>query len=336
MRDAQDDGRKAYRILTSHYAGSGKPRVISLYTELTSLVMTNETVTDYVIRAEKAACALKAAGETISDSLLIAMLLKGLPDSYNPFVVVVTQNHKDQTFSDFKEQLRSFEQTELARKSTNAEDSIMNLKTDNRNSRSNVHMSNADSREKPTSNFKCFKCDKIGHIARNCRVTATTGRNKLWCSHCKSNTHSYQSCRRVNRQHVGYKDSAKHVSDHAEPEHSFMFKVEDDISTEYTSNRGKGKLLVDCGATTHIINDISKFITFDTRFESDKHFIELANGSKSNNIALKRGNANVQLYDINGKCVQVMLENALYVPTYPQNIFSIHAATKKGVTISGI
>ncbi|KAJ8040941.1 hypothetical protein HOLleu_15401 [Holothuria leucospilota] len=46
MRDAQDDGRKAWKMLSEHYAGTGKPRVISLYTELTTLVKAvNETVT---------------------------------------------------------------------------------------------------------------------------------------------------------------------------------------------------------------------------------------------------------------------------------------------------
>lgn len=38
MRDAQDDRRKALKILRAHYAGTGKPRLISLYTELMSLV----------------------------------------------------------------------------------------------------------------------------------------------------------------------------------------------------------------------------------------------------------------------------------------------------------
>ena len=37
IRDAKDDGRKALKILREHYLGTGKPRVISLYTELTSL-----------------------------------------------------------------------------------------------------------------------------------------------------------------------------------------------------------------------------------------------------------------------------------------------------------
>ena len=37
MRDAKDDGRKALEILRSHYRGNTKPRIIALYTELTSL-----------------------------------------------------------------------------------------------------------------------------------------------------------------------------------------------------------------------------------------------------------------------------------------------------------
>ncbi len=60
MRDAVDDGRKALRILRAYYAGKGKPRIISLYTELTSLQKTaNESVTDYIIRAETAITALR-------------------------------------------------------------------------------------------------------------------------------------------------------------------------------------------------------------------------------------------------------------------------------------
>ena len=85
----RDDGRKALTILQDHYAGVN-PRVISLYMKLTSMVKSSsETVTDYVIRAETAAAALKNCGENIIDSLLIAMVLKGLPKSIKPFVVAV-------------------------------------------------------------------------------------------------------------------------------------------------------------------------------------------------------------------------------------------------------
>ena len=53
MRDADNDGRKAFKILQDHYLSTSKPRIIALYTELTSLKMTtSETVTDYMLRAE--------------------------------------------------------------------------------------------------------------------------------------------------------------------------------------------------------------------------------------------------------------------------------------------
>ena len=54
MRDAADDGKRALEMLRQHYAGTSKPRIITLYTELTSLSKhADESVTDYIIRAEK-------------------------------------------------------------------------------------------------------------------------------------------------------------------------------------------------------------------------------------------------------------------------------------------
>ena len=113
MHDAKDDGRKAIEILREHYVGKGKPRVIALYIELTSLKMSEDCgLTDYVLKAETAATSLKSAGEEISDSLLVAMVLKGLPTQYNTFKTVATQREREMSFSEFKVALRSFEETE--------------------------------------------------------------------------------------------------------------------------------------------------------------------------------------------------------------------------------
>ena len=112
MRDARDDGKKAMNILRSHYQSSGKPRIITLYTELTTLKKgSDESITDYVIRAETAFTMLKSAGEEVSESLLVAMVLKGLPEEYQPFVAIVTQSEEDYAFAKFKASLRSFEET---------------------------------------------------------------------------------------------------------------------------------------------------------------------------------------------------------------------------------
>ena len=125
MRDAYDDGRKALNILKEHYAGKGKLRIISLYTELASLSkLSTDSVTYYVIKGETTATALRNAGETVSDGLLIAMILKGLTVQYKPFEVVITQNDKNMTFTDFKVALRNFADTENAR-GTRKDDSVV-------------------------------------------------------------------------------------------------------------------------------------------------------------------------------------------------------------------
>lgn len=91
IRDAKDDGQAALLVPRQHYARSSKPRIASLCTWLTSSRKANdESVTDYNILSETAVAALKEAEETTSDSLLIVMVLKGLPSSYQPFVVMVT------------------------------------------------------------------------------------------------------------------------------------------------------------------------------------------------------------------------------------------------------
>jgi hypothetical protein len=79
---------------------------------------------------------------------------------------------------------------------------------------------------------------------------------------------------------------------------------------------------VDTGATSHIITDRSKFVSFDDDFDTNTHTIELADGSKTN-IVVGKGDAKVKLFDVRGNLHEVMLSNALYVPTYQQNIFSV-------------
>ena len=73
---------------------------------------------------------------------------------------------------------------------------------------------------------------------------------------------------------------------------------------------------MDCGATAHIINDGSKFSKFDDKFVPEKHYIELADGTPSNNVALNRGDVEIIIKDTTGKYVRATLKNALYIPTY--------------------
>ena len=90
-------------------------------------------------------------------------------------------------------------------------------------------------------------------------------------------------------------------------------------------------MLVDCGATTHILNDMSKFSKFDHTFSPEKRTIELIYVDRIS-VAEARGDATVK---IDGDSIDVILKDALSVASFPQNIvFSVQAATQNGGSIS--
>ena len=133
-----------------------------------------------MIRAETAVTSLKTAGEVISDSLLIAMVLKGLPAEYRTFSTVVTQKEKPMNSTELKVALRTFEKNENCQKALGtSEDNIMKM---------------GSQESRPKGKIVCFSCGKTGHKSFECR---NKGRRKeRWCDNCKSHTHDTNFCRR--------------------------------------------------------------------------------------------------------------------------------------------
>lgn len=323
MRDAEKDGRKAIKILRDHYKGSSQPRIIGLYFELSSLKMkSEENVIDYMLRAETAATALKSAGEKIQDGLLVAMVLKGLPEEYGPFIAVNIQKGTEASFSEFKVALKNYEESEKSRRSQSAtasEDNVMRMK----NSVSG-------------KNITCYSCGNKGHKSFECKnknkSAFSSNKHKRWCEICKNTSHDTQYCRKKNSTQSVSVDTRQRQNDD-----SYAFKVSVSVNSNVNvgikNKTDKSRLLVDCGATAHIINDHSKFICRDKNFDSSKHVIELANGSRSYGIVSAKGDAKVSVLDANGNDKQVILKNALCIPSYDQNIFSVQAATENGASV---
>ena len=160
---------------------------------------------------------------------------------------------------------------------------------------------------------------------------------KLWCNNCKSNTHSDKACRKHTYSRYN-KDVANHVhtgdenkNENGNDCHTFVFGLSNDVCSLIQDDKIKPELLlVDCGATAHIVNDDSNFTYVDESYRPEEHYIELADGKRTNNVAKKRGTVTVNIRDEAGELRKGCLYNALYVPSYPQNIFSVRAATEKG------
>lgn len=321
MREAKDNGKKAIKILREHYRGISKPRIISLYTELTSLKMhDNESVTDYILRAEKYTVLLHSMGEEVRDGLLIAMILKGLPVEFKSFNTVILQKEKELSFAQFRTLIKAFEENEKSRtdyeKSTSS-DKV--LKTKAELSKSNNKL---DSGQAKT--FTCFKCGKPGHKSFQCY----TNKNKKWCIKCKASSHNTEECRKMNKNKNDSINTLNENND--EKDMNYCFKVNSDVNEENTKCNN---LLVDCGATIHIVHDKSKFVKFDKNFDGSKHVIELADGKRHLDIVKGKGDAVISMLDNKGINRDVTMKNALYIPSFKQNIFSVKAAVSNGAQL---
>ena len=82
---------------------------------------------------------------------------------------------------------------------------------------------------------------------------------------------------------------------------SFVFKINDRPQRTVESRR----IMVDTGATSLIKRDIEGFKNFNDSFQPDNHFIELAYGTKTNGVALRRGDADICLVNANGNMESV-------------------------------
>lgn len=318
--EVADDGRKALKILREHYSGKSKPRIINLYTSLTKLRMNEgENATDYIIKAENIIMALKDAGEAMSDGLTVAMVLNGLPDSFKPLAVHVTQNEDNVTFADFKRRLMVYEESEKMNKAEST-DNVMKTYVKQGRGPTKAH---AGSKKDEDANVTCYRCGIKGHIARKCT-------RKVWCDYCKSNTHQESLCKKK-----GGQDGARKVIEQRDrDQEDHLFKAKDRGDERPPANVKMKGIMVDGGATSHIVNDIEKFKSFDDTFQPESHSVELADGTKCSGIAQRRGTATIFLLDSAGRQHRAQLQDALYMPSYPHDIFSVARATNGGATIT--
>ncbi|XP_067930528.1 uncharacterized protein [Watersipora subatra] len=326
MANAANDGRKALRVLRQYYASTEKPRVLSLYEELTTLRLNDtEDITGYLIRAERAATGLRTSGEQTSDNLAIAMILKDLPETYKPLVVVHTQLDKIKTLSEFKSALNTYANTEAMRSPSNtalATHSNSKWSSTNRNPRT----------APPTSDtrIQCLACGNTGHKARNC----SQDRSSLFCDHCQIIGHVEAICQKRKRLFNQNKSNVNVVTttpNTAHPSTSFHFVVNaSEAHNGAPGNTPSRKLLVDTGATTHIVNSPDRFIAYDSTFAPKEHTIEVADGRRSNQLVTACGDAEFMITDATGKSQTVILHNALLAQSFPVSLFSVQADTEAG------
>lgn len=157
-------------------------------------------------------------------------------------------------------------------------------------------------KSKSYSKLICYNCGIAGHKSAECQKHP-----KKWCNHCKSSSHTDNVCRKQQKHSSKYAANST-ANDDGDSKHSYSFHVSDSDNM-FLSPEGNEKFLVDCRATTHIVNKDTYFVEINKSFEPEEHYIELANGSKSNNLARKKGTVLISLQTIEGKLAKVKLKN---------------------------
>ena len=173
--ECKGNGPEAWKRLTAHFSSSETPRVMNLLEQLTSLSLKpTEEMTDYLIRAETLSSSLEVAGEKISEKLLVSVVLKGLPDSYEYFKTVHDFSKTPTPFSDLKKALKNFADSQKLKDCGNSS---------NTKSEAALFVSRENSKK---FSGKCFRCNKSGHMKSSCTVKQ--------CSFCKKFGHNESKC----------------------------------------------------------------------------------------------------------------------------------------------
>ncbi|XP_034089775.1 uncharacterized protein LOC117557891 [Gymnodraco acuticeps] len=157
----------------------------------------------------------------------------------------------------------------------------------------------------------CWRCGEKGHRKDHFR-------KKVWCSFCKS-----KGCTKKDRGDAARCASMPGGTGEAAGGGDYTLKVraeETSLQRQQLQTHRKG-LIVDTGASSHIINDKKKFKIFDSTFKPERHSMELADGRSTFGVAHGRGEAEMCLIDSEGRRCKVTLRNALYIPSYPNNSF---------------
>ncbi|XP_063609275.1 uncharacterized protein LOC134783360 [Penaeus indicus] len=274
-REARDDGVKALAVLRKYYMRETNHRLNALWRTFINKRLEEGSVTQYLSSMEETVAALRESGESVSDRLIVATTLKGLPPKYKNFVDVANQRDPSYDYPGLKTALFSHED---------------HLKENSDTERVMVTQGNSTANQK-----RCFKCGEPGHFASKCNKGGEFKRvnkyqnNKKWCELHRSRTHNTSECRTKNPRKNN--NSVNSANDTSEDNHEYYFHITHssrlrpvegtselcDIGKQNISSleADENLLMIDSGCTSHIEENEPKFVRFQEYFDPQNHYIEL-------------------------------------------------------------
>ena len=111
-------------MLCKRFKKFQRPRLQILISDLTNLrKYNNESLVDYITRAEDMQLNLSEVDESISEKMFVSILLKGLPREFECFCTLVN-NGQDKTLDEIKRDLIKFESEKRNDRNTEKSESV--------------------------------------------------------------------------------------------------------------------------------------------------------------------------------------------------------------------
>lgn len=266
------------------------------------LLKFDSSVSNFISEIEDIKTKLKAAGETLSEKMIITKILMSLPENFKHFrsaweSVPVDNQKLEELMSRLlleEERMKSFENTTAL----------------------NTRVSNSRTQSKK----RCHICSKVGHLAKNCffRKRNTENRSeenkqKKYCTFCKKSSHNVDECWLKKGKELA---SGSKKNDEPCVNNAFMV---------YTEKLRTGDWCLDSGASEHMCWEKSSFDHIHSL--KVRKMVQVGNGQKLE----VEGIGQITLWAYNGeKLIKTTLSDVLFVPELKFNLFSAGCALDKG------
>ena len=317
LRPHNGDGTRAWDVLCKRFKSFERPQLHKLIAQLTGLRKTSsESIVDYLTRADDMQYNLTLVNEGISEKKFVSILLKGLQKENENFATLVKYSKDEKTLEEIKRDLINFDNENVKTKT----DSLLFNKE-----------------------RKCFNCEKIGHIAKECRFKKTipeqTKASQMKCFKCGEHGHIAKFCRKQQKHEKKFVSQSRRTNQRGTQnlveEQNLEEEEEEEIFSFFqtSENNLANELLLDSGATSHMIKDESLYIDIDKEYSGA---ITNANSSKSSISG--KGKVEIRVLDSKGLARKIRLKNALLVPHNTRNLISVSKlrATGNEVVFGGI